>query len=152
MMPATSSRAGMSLIEVLVALFILALASAAIMMTLPRHPSRLDREVTRLERAIDQLAGEAIAAGEVRAIQLTPDGYQAQAWRGGRWVALKRSRHMLPSPLRAHVQNAPKEMKDWPEIVADTTGIVSARTLVLADGAERRVLTVSASGAVGVER
>ena len=45
MTPILSSQSGMSLVEVLVALFILALASAAIVMTLPRQPSRLDREV-----------------------------------------------------------------------------------------------------------
>ena len=67
MTPILSSQSGMSLVEVLVALFILALASAAIVMTLPRQPSRLDREVARLELAIDRLADEAIASGEVRA-------------------------------------------------------------------------------------
>lgn len=70
MTPILSSQSGMSLVEVLVALFILALASAAIVMTLPRQPSRLDREVARLELAIDRLADEAIASGEVRAIRL----------------------------------------------------------------------------------
>jgi len=157
MTPVLSSQSGMSLVEVLVALFILALASAAIVMTLPRQPSRLDREVARLELAIDRLADEAIASGEVRAIRLGEDEYVAQAWRDSRWVALPRSSHTLPSPLTISVSTTSKglkerDLKEWPEIVADATGIVSARPLTLAEGADQRVLTVSSSGMIEVER
>lgn len=157
MTPILSSQSGMSLVEVLVALFILALASAAIVMTLPRQPSRIDREVARLELAIDRLTDEAIASGEVRAIRLEDDKYVAQAWRDSRWVALPRSAHKLPSPLTISVLTTRRglqesDLKDWPDIVADATGIVSARPLTLAEGADRRVLTVSSSGMVEVER
>jgi prepilin-type N-terminal cleavage/methylation domain-containing protein len=157
MTPILSSQSGMSLVEVLVALFILALASAAIVMTLPRKPSRIDREVARLELAIDRLTDEAIASGEVRAIRLEDDEYVAQAWRDSRWVTLPRSAHKLPSPLTISVSTTRRgiqesDLKDWPDIVADATGIVSARSLTLAEGADRRVLTVSSSGMVEVER
>lgn len=157
MTPILSSQSGMSLVEVLVALFILALASAAIVMTLPRQPSRLDREVARLELAIDRLADEAIASGEVRAIRLGEDEYAAEAWRDSRWVALRRSAHTLPSPLAISVSTSRRGLqesdpKDWPHIVADATGIVSAQPLTLIEGTDRRVLTVSSSGMVEVER
>ncbi len=59
----SSSQSGMSLVEVLVALFILALASAAIVMTLPRQSSGLDRELARLEDAIERISDEAISSG-----------------------------------------------------------------------------------------
>jgi prepilin-type N-terminal cleavage/methylation domain-containing protein len=149
---ALSSQSGMSLVEVLVALFILALASAAIVMTLPRQPSRIDREVTRLESAIDRLADEAIASGEVRAIRLDDDAYLVQAWRDGGWVPLARSSHTLPAPLKITVSKTSGDTTDWPDIVADTTGVVTARNFVLAEGVERRVISVSSSGAVGVTR
>ncbi len=152
MTPILSSQSGMSLVEVLVALFILALASAAIVMTLPRQPSRLDREVARLELAIDRLADEAIASGEVRAIRLEEDEYVAQAWRGSRWIPLPRTSHALPPLLKISVSSAPKDTKDWPEIIADPTGIVTAKTLTLAEGTDQRVLTVSSSGMIEVER
>lgn len=156
MTPILSSQSGMSLVEVLVALFILALASAAIVMTLPRKPSRIDREVARLELAIDRLTDEAIASGEVRAIRLEDDEYVAQAWRDSRWVTLPRSAHKLPSPLTISVSTTRRgiqesDLKDWPDIVADATGIVSARPLTLAEGADRQELTVSSSGMVEVE-
>ena len=73
----SSSQSGMSLVEVLVALFILALASAAIVMTLPRQPSGLDRELARLEDAIERISDEAISSGELRAIHVTAQGYQS---------------------------------------------------------------------------
>jgi prepilin-type N-terminal cleavage/methylation domain-containing protein len=40
----------------------------------------------------------------------------------------------------------------WPDIVMDTTGIVTARDLVIRDGAGEYRLAVESDGAVSVER
>lgn len=148
-------QSGMSLIEVLVALFILAMASAAIMMTLPRQPSGLDREIARLEGTIDRLAGQAIASGEVHALRLTEAGYVAEAWRNDDWSPLRNSVHTLPASIRVSVAERPsasEPAKTWPDIVMDTTGIVTARDLVIRDGAGEYRLAVESDGAVSVER
>ena len=155
MTQSSSMQSGMSLIEVLVALFILAMASAAIMMTLPRQPSGLDREIARLEGTIDRLAGQAIASGEVHALRLTQTGYVAEAWRNEGWSPLNRSAHTLPQSVQVSVAEKPRgsePAKTWPDIVMDTTGIVTARDLVLRDGAGEYRLAVASDGAVSVER
>lgn len=152
MSAASSSQSGMSLVEVLVALFILALASAAIVMTLPRQPSRLDREVARLEQAVERISDEAISTGELRAIRVTAQGYQAHMWRQNAWVPVTKSDHQLPSSIQLSARKGLKDRKDWPEIVADSTGIVTGKPLMLVEGAAARTLTVSASGQIVVER
>ena len=148
----SSSQSGMSLVEVLVALFILALASAAIVMTLPRQPSGLDRELARLEDAIERISDEAISSGELRAIHLTAQGYQSQSWANGDWVAMARSNHRLPSSIQLAVRKGRDDRKDWPAIVADPTGMVSGRPLTLREGTAVRTINVSAAGQVRVER
>lgn len=147
-----SSQSGMSLVEVLVALFILALASAAIVMTLPRQPSRIDREVSRLEETIRQLSDESISSGEVLGLHLQDAGYSTLAWRGNGWVRLDRTSRRLTSPVSLSVLRAETRPPGWPDIMTDTTGVVTAREIVLTDRAERRLLSVSSSGAVRVER
>lgn len=147
-----SSQSGMSLVEVLVALFILALASAAIVMTLPRQASRIDREVARLEQAIERLSDESVSSGEVRGLRLQDTGYSALAWRADEWVFLDRTFRRLTPPVTLSVSRAESHPPGWPDIMADMTGVVTARDFILADGADQRRVSVSSSGAVRVER
>ncbi|RAN33115.1 prepilin-type N-terminal cleavage/methylation domain-containing protein [Hyphomonas pacifica] len=152
MLCSSSSNSGMSLVEVLVALAILALASTAIVMTMPRRETRLDREVHRLEGIIERLSDEAIASGEVRGLRIEEDGYLVEVWRGGRWQALQEA-YELPNPVELKLQHpaAQKPAKVWPDIIADETGFVTSMQLVIQDGTKKRVLVTDASGAVRVE-
>tara|TARA_R100000365_G_C2748696_1_gene81399 strand:+ start:25768 stop:26199 length:432 start_codon:yes stop_codon:yes gene_type:complete len=142
----------MSLVEVLVALAILALASTAIVMTMPQRETRLDREVSRLEGIIERLSDEAIASGEVRGLRIAEDGYLMEVWRGGRWQALQGA-YELPKPVELKLQQpaAQQPTKVWPDIIADETGFVTATQLLIQDGTKRRVLITDASGAITVE-
>ena len=152
MLGLSSSNSGMSLVEVLVALAILALASTAIVMTMPRRETRLDREASRLEGIIERLSGEAIASGEVRGLRLEEGGYIMEVWRHGRWQALQGA-YELPKSVELKLQRpgVQKRAKMSPDIVADETGFVTPTRIVIQDGTKRRALIMDAAGAVSVE-
>ena len=151
MTAAASSQSGFSLVEVLVALFILALASTAIVMAFPKRESRLDRETARLEVTIERIVDDAIASGETRGLRLTKTGYAVETWRRGQWVASRDAPHSFPAAFRLSVQETGADKPaGWPDIIADATGMAMAPAVTLQDGSEVRTLTVTPSGAVQV--
>ncbi|WCL53738.1 prepilin-type N-terminal cleavage/methylation domain-containing protein [Gimibacter soli] len=81
-----SSDAGFTLVEVMVTVALMALASAAVVLTLPRlNPSpEATAEATR-DRLAD-IAARAVIGGEIMGVEVDHDGLTPLYRRDGRWV------------------------------------------------------------------
>lgn len=149
--------AGMSLIEVLVAVFIMALAAGMVAMTMRAPADPLAEAAARLERDITSAMDLALVTGAPQGLKLTDQGYQRVTWRNQTWlpaaggkvtfardVAFDRSR--TPPTLTGNGPESPNETP--PEVILDTTGTAQADTLVLERDNQTIELRIAPDGKV----
>ncbi len=146
---ATGAEAGFTLVELMVTIVILGLASAAVALALPDGSSELRGEGERLAARLSAARDAAIVGGRDMAVKIDGAGYRFEVRRGGVW---------LPAPGGAF------GVRRWPagtmvtgsgtsggRVVFDVTGLATPAVVRLArDGAATRV-TVEAAGAVRVD-
>lgn len=145
---ATGAERGFTLVELLVTLVILGLASAAVVLAIPDPRGSLREEGERLAARLAATRDAAIVGGRDMAVRFDAAGYGFETRRGGEW---------LPADGRAF---GPRR---WPEgttittepattrITFDATGLATPTVVRLSrDGARARV-TVEAAGAVRID-
>lgn len=79
------SDAGLSLIEIMVALFIVGLASSFVVLSLPRSPTPLIEVRVILERLFEDQRVEAILGGVPRGLLIEDHEVSVLVFRGGEW-------------------------------------------------------------------
>ncbi|WP_341197781.1 prepilin-type N-terminal cleavage/methylation domain-containing protein [Hyphomonas chukchiensis] len=149
--------AGMSLIEVLVAVFIMALAAGMVAMTMRAPADPLEEAAARLERDITSAMDLALVTGAPQGLKLTDEGYQLVTWRNQAWlpaaggkvsfarnVAFDRSR--APPQRSGNGPGSPNEAP--PEVILDTTGTAQADPLILERDNQTIELTIAPDGKV----
>ena len=82
---------GFSLVEMLVVVFIIAMASTAVVLTLPEPRPDTEKHAQALMGDLTQAGRESIMAGEPIALQAEQNGYQFLRYREGVWTPLGRS-------------------------------------------------------------
>lgn len=145
---ATGAERGFTLVELMVTLVILGLASAAVLLAIPDPRGSLREEGERLAARLAATRDAAIVGGRDMAVRFDASGYGFETRRGGSW---------LPADGRAF------EARRWPEgttvttepattrITFDATGLATPTVVRLSrDGAAARV-TVEAAGAVRID-
>lgn len=145
---ATGAERGFTLVELLVTLVILGLASAAVLLAIPDPQGSLREEGERLAARLAATRDAAIVGGRDMAVRFDAAGYGFETRRGGNW---------LPADGRAF---SPRR---WPDgttvttepattrITFDATGLATPTVVLLSrDGAAARV-TVEAAGAVRID-
>ena len=145
---ATGAERGFTLVELLVTMVILGLASAAVLLAIPDPQGSLREEGERLAARLAATRDAAIVGGRDMAVRLDAAGYGFEARRSGTW---------LPADGRAFAA------RRWPEgttvttepattrITFDATGLATPTVVRLSrDGAAARV-TVEAAGAVRID-
>lgn len=146
---ATGAERGFTLVELMVTLVILGLASTAVMLAIPDGSSALREEGERLAARLAATRDAAIVAGRDMAVRIDSAGYDFETRRGGAW---------LP------VQGRAFEARRWPQgiayigaadaptrIVFDVTGLATPAVVRLTrEGATTRV-SVEAAGTVRVD-
>lgn len=145
---ATGAERGFTLVELLVTMVILGLASAAVLLAIPDPRGSLREEGERLAARLAATRDAAIVGGREMAVRFDAAGYGFETRRGGRW---------LPADGRAFAA------RRWPEgttvttepattrITFDATGLATPTVVRLSrDGAAARV-TVEAAGAVRID-
>ena len=150
--PSHNSEAGVSLIEVLAALAIVALMGAIAVVMLDARRTALDVSAERLTRALAEARQEALLSGEMIGFSAAPDfrGWAFHEFRAGRWrviadhPALETVR--LPDGLtleaRAGAIAARSEdaSADIPQVWFDPTGFDAPFTYMLADDDDYRIV------------
>ena len=130
---------GFSLVEILVALFIMALASAMIVMAMPAPRDPLETEAERFEDVLQRTADLAISRGQAHGIRVEETSYRVYARMGGRWVPARGAQQTLPGGMTMGVEAQENDGEDVrPQIIADASGIVSGDPVRIARGAHIR--------------
>ena len=140
---AVSRQDGLSLVEVMVTLGILAAATALIIATAPKQdPLRV--EASKLEQQLSRLEALAEASGAPTGLAVRADGYEAVRWQAGTWQPLPGGARALPRGLELAAIERPRA-ETLPAIIFDPLGhsIVPPLTLRGANG----VVTVDTPGA-----
>ena len=140
----TSARgreAGFSLVEVLVTLSILALASAMIVTT-ARPADALKSEHNKLAGVLKRLDAKAKVSGEPTGLIASASGYTPAVWRAGEWQAAQREHRSLPDQFTLRIEPG---ATSGPQVQFDPLMPETTVSVVLSDG--RRNLTVAYPGA-----
>ena len=125
------------MIEVLLVVFIMGLAGALVVMTLPPRAGRLEQVETALMANIASAQDEAILTGQSIALQTDGRSYAFQVWSDGAAITVY--------PTTDLPANAPE---DWPDIRFDPLGETTPATIELSSSKGARRLTLTASGEV----
>lgn len=118
---------GFTLIELMVVVTIIGLASAAAVLAMPDPRGRLMDEAARFATRTRAAHDAAIIEARSTSLWVTPSGYGFDQWRGGRWSPI------AEKPLR---------VERWNEGTA-ATGLVRERVIFDPTGLADRPLTLS---------
>ena len=136
LMPSGQAQAGLSLVEVLVALSIVALATTIITLTLSGPPPHA-RESERLQATLEQIASNSLVTGRPAAILVDGRTYAAAIWQDGAWRTVPGASRTLPAGivLTAASGDQPGQLENQPIFVFDPLGHSSLAELDLVRGA-----------------
>lgn len=153
--PSGLAEAGLSLVEVLVALSIVALATTIITLTLAGPPPRA-RESERLRATLEQTADRALVTGRPAAILVDGRTYTAAIWQDGSWRTLPGASRTLPAGMTL---TAPRERQagysgqgdDEPALIFDPLGHSGFAVIDLVRGGAVTRFTALPDGRIATE-
>lgn len=151
MATALPSDAGLSLVEVIVSVFILALATSVIVMAAPEAPDPVDESADRLAQDIARARDAALISGKIMGIDLQKGGYQIVSLRESTWlptaapISLSQVRIEL---LTDQGDDDDDEESDLPELHFDPTGIAKAARIRVWRNSSEVALEVLDNGSV----
>lgn len=131
---------GFSLVEIMVALFIMALASALVVMAMPSRPDALNAEADQFEKVMNRSLDQAISRGQAQGIRIEENAYTVYTRINGRWVPVSDvSRRVSDGvTIRMLGKADPKSDEALPQIVLDASGIVSGPDVRFSKGVRTR--------------
>tara|TARA_R110000822_G_scaffold56320_3_gene142390 strand:+ start:231 stop:725 length:495 start_codon:yes stop_codon:yes gene_type:complete len=148
-----STEAGMTLTEVLVAVFIMALAAGMVTMTMRPKADPLAEAATRLEHDVTSALDLALVTGVPQGLSITEDGYQRVSWQNQAWSpapgrAVAFARNVTFDTTRTPSQTASDAETLVPNVVLDTTGTAQGEPLTLVRDRQTITLTIAPNGQV----
>lgn len=145
-----SSSAGFSLVEMLVTVFIMGLATSLVILTIPEPATRLQREADRLVAELERLSERALTSGEVAGLDAEVGSYARAVRRNGTWRIDERSRHPLPRGMQLLIEPGVEGEADpaLPELRFGPLGHAIPARFVLEDGTRRLAFEIGPDGAV----
>ena len=161
-----TSEAGLSLVEIMVALFIVGLSASFVMVSLPQSRSDLVRAGDAISRQVETLRETALSSGEPYGLRFTKTGVEALVYRAGDWVEPPRSlslqKLVFADKLSVEKSGTPaKKTRDFndkaeasedvaPDIWFDPSGIASGDGFTLIEGADSIRFELQENGEFGV--
>jgi len=150
-----TSQAGMTLVEALMAVFIMGLASALIVLTLPTRESNLEMEAKRLTEVVDTARTRALVSGQWTGIELGKTGYQQVTYRDGRWAGSYRRTHELARGVTLDLTDPPKRssklIKIPPVFQFGPTGASVSKPLILKSASGEVTVSLTPNGDIRME-
>ncbi len=149
-------QSGLSLIEVMAALFILALASSFIIMTIPPRDQAAGF-ARKIEAAAETAAIRANLTGQPSGLRIEPRQITVLTWHDGDWQPVSRGEIRLPGAMTVSVDETratgPETWPaDWPQIVFDPLGHSTVAGLRVQKGSQVQHLTVAPAARIIPER
>jgi general secretion pathway protein H len=99
----TRRDAGMTLVEVMMVIFIIGLATTVAVMTLPPRERPEARVLREVETALMQAQDRAVLTGEVIGLQQTEAGFELLSWTGEEWLPLQGGTLRLPDGVDVEI-------------------------------------------------
>lgn len=129
------SESGFTLIEILMVVFIIGLASGIVIMSLPERASALQQDGIILQHDVDALANRAVLTGVPHALAFKGRSYEGFARQAGQWVAIRGVARELSTGIALRIEDAGPV--GTAHIVFDPTGTPSGAKLSLTGQGER---------------
>ncbi len=152
---AAISTAGFTLIELLVVIFLIGLASAAVILTLPGQGAALREDAERMAARIAASRDEAVLESRPMAVWFRPSGYGFEQRRSGQWLpAVGQSFRQVNWTNGTQIAAVDGDTRQkQTRMVFDQTGLPSAPVnLQLRNDEAIAEINVSASGDVSLAK
>lgn len=154
------SEAGLTLIELLVVIALMAVVSAAVVLSLPAREDDLMPEAERLARGMRLAAQETVLSGQPVGVAVSDRGYRFFRMQGGAWRPMENVRDLAARDWPASVtvlleqagESVAAELSAPPPIRFSPIGMASEFRLTLQDARGRAVrISGDLSGAIILE-
>lgn len=152
-MPAGGPQAGLSLVEIMVTLSIIAVATTLILLTIPtRHVFK--QESDRLRETLEQSANRAMVTGQPVGLVIESQSYTPAIWQNGAWRLMES--HPLPKDIGIRIDGktpaAPEKGEaPAPAVIFDPLGHTLPVALELSRNGVLTSLTLLPDGSVQTE-
>lgn len=151
--PAGATQAGLSLVEIMVTLSIIAVATTLILLTIPTHHV-FKQESDRLREALEQAANHAMVTGQPVGLIVEPHSYSPAFWQSGAWRPLEN--HQLPEDISIRIDGEPPSPKEadeepLPAVIFDPLGHTLPVSIELSRNGVLTGLTLLPDGSVKME-
>lgn len=147
--PASRRRDGFTLVELMVVLVIIGLASAAVVMAVPGQQARLTDDADGFAARLVTARDLSIIAGHDIGVAVDANGYRFAHRDAGGWApetakALRDRQWGDGTAVQTRIDGGDR-------LVFDTTGLATPALVTLQRGSSRATIIVDAAGAVHVE-
>jgi general secretion pathway protein H len=137
---------GFTLVELMVVIAIMALATSVVALSLPPSNARVRVQAEALAARMLAARDEAILQSRDMAVTIDPQGSGIERRRRGAWQTV------IERPFERSEWRVGTQVSGRQRIVFDSVGTTEAGSITLADGAARATVAVSADGTIRVER
>lgn len=151
--PPRGLQTGLSLVEIMVTLSIIAVATSLILLTIPMRPL-YKQETGLLREALEQAATRALVTGQPMGLIIEGQRYSPAIWQNGTWRSLKS--HSLPDDVTIQVDGKPPEIAEdgeplMPAVIFDPLGHTKPVAIEISRNGVLTSLTLRPDGRVDVE-
>ncbi len=149
--PARYHANGFTLVEIMVVVFLIGLASAAVILTLPGDASKLRDQADRLAARIAAARDSAVLETRPMAVWLRPSGYGFEIRQSGAWQAANGKTFVQQEWTSGTILTLGQAREA--RVMFDVTGLPSSPVnIILNQGSANIRVIVSAAGDVSVAR
>jgi len=147
------SEAGISLVEVLVAVFIVGLMSSLVVLTIPRDAPAERKFAGALGDIIRDSIDRSVLRGVPVAIDIRNNVIRVHDWKGSGWNVDSSFKFEIDDKIVAQQIEPydPYRAEEKPELICDPTGLVSPAVFRITGASERWEVIVTESGDVQLD-
>ncbi|MBV7257813.1 prepilin-type N-terminal cleavage/methylation domain-containing protein [Pacificimonas sp. WHA3] len=148
-MPLSARQTGFTLVELMVVLAIVGVASAAVVMTIPGDEVRAREEAERLGSRLIAARDRALFSGRDTAAVMSAEGYRFEERVNGAWRQIQ-EKPLAPASWESGV-GVGLAQGEVERVRFDAVGLSEGTALALTGGAERYIVNISTAGDVTID-